>query len=185
MNFPHARKQPGSRSQRFVAAQRIQSKYLHLGCDPGTNSNETVLDFVELRLLYHYELFRSESLSFKVGAGLQYANTLLGIRQFRGTPKDDDLIQSAIVESNDTNVVLSARANWQFSQRWNASIELDGYDWGDESYLNSGISINWRATPTWDMGVGVRYIDRKIVNSELRNDLEIGDVTFRVTHGFH
>jgi hypothetical protein len=129
---------------------------------------ESRYNFLELRLVYRYELFRSENWSFKVGGGLQYANTSLEVTQFNGNPKDNDIIDFAVADPTDVNAVLSGRLDYRFNPRWSIKYEIDGYSSGNDSYLNTALSLIWQAAPGWDLGLGARLIRQ--ISATLRSE---------------
>lgn len=144
---------------------------------------EARYNLLELRFAYRYELLRSDRFSLRVGAGLQYKDTFLGITQFRGRPAENDIIEMAEAKSEDVNAIFSGRAKYKINLRWDIQLEIDGYD-GSDSYLNTALSVNWHAAPGWKLGLGGRWIEQDLRNSNLRNELEVGDLVFRVAHDF-
>ena len=147
---------------------------------PGTQF-EGRYNLLEIRFAYRYELFRTEKFSLKVGAGVQYLDTYLEINQFLGRPSEDMIVESAFAESEDITAVFSGRAEYSFNNRWSARYEIDA---GSDSYLNQALSLNWQASPGWELGLGARSIERDFNNGNLRNEIEIGDFVLRATHGF-
>jgi hypothetical protein len=53
-----------------------------------------------------------------------------------------------------------------------------------DEFLNTALSVNWHAAPGWRLGLGGRWIEQDIRNSNLRNELEVGDLVYRVAHDF-
>jgi hypothetical protein len=149
---------------------------------PGTQF-EGRYNLLEVRFVYRYELLRSEKWSVKVGGGLQYIDTFLGITQFMGLPSEDMIVQAAEAQSEDIAGVFSARVEFDFNDRWSARYEFDGAG-GSDTYYNNGLSLNWKAAVGWELGLGARSIQRDFRNNKLRNELEVGDFVLRVTHGF-
>jgi hypothetical protein len=75
------------------------------------------------------------------------------------------------VESHETKVAASIDSR--------LSIEMTR-----DEFLNTALSVNWHAAPGWRLGLGGRWIEQDIRNSNLRNELEVGDLVYRVAHDF-
>ena len=140
-------------------------------------------NFNEIRLVYRYALIDSEKWALKLGGGLQYADTYLGIRQFLGDSASENIIAEAEAESIAYNPILTGRLSYNFNYKWRLEYELDGVA-GGEKYINTALILNYRAAPGWDLGVGARYSNWEIDNATVKNELEYGDVVFRVAHMF-
>ena len=148
-----------------------------------TSTFRTRYNFNELRLVYRYSLIDSERWALKIGGGIQYADTYLGLRQFEGDSASNNIIAEAEAESIDYNAILSARIEFDFNYKWSLIYELDGTS-GSEKFINTALLLDYRVAPEWNLGLGVRYASWEIENETLKNELEYGDVVFRVAHYF-
>ena len=140
-------------------------------------------NFNEIRLVYRYALVDSERWVLKIGGGIQYADTYLGIRQFEGEKIDENIIAEAEAESITYNPILSGRLDFNFNYKWALRYELDGVT-GSQKYINTALFLNYRVAPGWDLGIGARYASWEIDDETVKNELEYGDVVFRVAHAF-
>jgi membrane-associated phospholipid phosphatase len=148
-----------------------------------TSTFRTRYNFNELRLVYRYSLVDAERWALKIGGGIQYSDTYLGLRQYEGDSASDNIIAEAEAESIDYNAILSARVEFDFNYKWSLIYELDGTT-GSQKFVNTALLLDYRIAPEWNLGFGVRYASWEIENETLKNELEYGDVVFRVAHYF-
>ncbi len=151
---------------------------------PSADTNlEARYNLVELRAVYRYRLIDNARFSLRIGGGVQYLETLLDVTQFRGSPRDNDVVEFARAQLKQTKALASLRANVTLSKRWRLDAHADGYG-GSDRFLSAGLLFNWRAAPEWELGIGYRYLDRSVSDARLKNELEVGDLVLSVTHGF-
>ena len=144
---------------------------------------ESRYNFIELRAVYRYRLVESARWSVRVGGGLQYHESFLGITQFLGSPRDNNIIEAAEASLEQIKAIASTRVSYRFGPRWRLDVQADGYP-GSDKYINAGVLLNWRAAPAWEFGFGARYIDREVTDGGVYNKLQAGDIVLSVTHGF-
>ncbi len=147
-------------------------------------SFEARYNMIDIRAMYRYRLVDTERWQVRVGAGAQYIETLLAVTQFRGSPRDNDVVEFARANVQQVKPMASLRATYSFNERWRLTGSYDGYG-GDDTFSSLGFVLNWRAAPGWDLGLGGRYIDRRVTDGDVYNKLQAGDFVFSVTHGFH
>lgn len=150
---------------------------------PGTNFSARY-DFGELRFSYRYTAIQSPRWTIKAGGGIQLTTTLLEVKQFLGAPADEVVVAQALADEVRANPVLSASAALSFADRWSLIFDLNASA-GNDKYVNSGIFLEFQATPEWRFGFGGRYLSRDFESSKLRNELRIADTLFRVAHSFY
>lgn len=144
---------------------------------------ESRYNFIEFRAVYRYRLAETKHWTVRIGGGLQYNESYLGITQFRGSPRDNDVIEFGEAGLEQIKAIASARVSYRFGQRWRVDVQADGYP-GSDSYLNAAVLLNWRVAPEWEFGIGGRYIDREVNDDDVFNKLQAGDIVLSVTHGF-
>ena len=150
--------------------------------EPDT-SFEARYNLIDARAVYRYRLVDNDRWQVRVGAGIQYLETTLDVTQFRGNPKDNDVVEFGRAQIKQKKAIASLRAEYAFNERWRLAGHLDGYG-GSDQYANAALVLNWRAAAGWDIGFGFRYIDREMSDGDIYNKLEAGDFVLSVTHGF-
>jgi len=170
----------------FDAARTLTEPALFAGVvfQPDDESQfETRYNFVEIRLSYRYTLIDTRSWRLRVGAGAAYQQSVLDVTQFLGRPSENVVIAQARANLEQIKALGSVRVSYNIDPRWRIDLQADGYP-GSDSYLNSALLLNWRASPAWEFGVGFRYLDRDVEDDDISNSLQNGDVILSVTHGF-
>jgi len=151
---------------------------------PQADTNfESRYNLIDARLVYRYRLVDNARWELRAGVGVQYLETLLAVTQFRGSPKDNDVVEFGRAQVRQWKPIASLRATFAFSERWRLTGSLDGYR-GSDDYASAGLVLNWRAAPGWDLGLGARYLDREMSADDVYNRLEAGDLVLSITHGF-
>ena len=140
-------------------------------------------NLIEARLVYRYRLIDSERVELRVGGGVQYLETLLDITQFRGSPKDNDIVEFARAQVKQSKAIASLRASYSFNDHWRLDAHFDGYGGGDR-FASTALLLNWRPAPEWDLGFGYRYLDRQMSDKDISNTLQVGDLVLRVSHAW-
>ena len=149
------------------------------------SSFEARYSFVEFRLAYRYSVLHTERIKLKLGVGAQYGETALDFTQFRGSPKDNDIIAASRANVDQIKLLASVHADIALSDRWRIDAQYDGVPGGSEFYHNAAVNFVWAAAPGWDLGFGARYVDRRVDEGNVRNELQHGDVTLSVSHYFY
>ena len=144
---------------------------------------EARYNFIEARAVYRYRLFDSGRSIVRIGAGASYQQTLLGITQFFGTPRNKTVIDAATADVKEVKAIASVRLQHRLTRRVEVELQADGFP-GSDRYLNAAALLNWRAAPGWTMGIGARYLDREVSSDDVYNKLQVGDLVLTVAHDF-
>ncbi len=144
---------------------------------------EARYNFIEVRAVYRYRLYDSGRSIVRMGAGASYQQSLLGITQFFGSPRERTIIDSATADIKEVKAIASLRMQHRFNRRIELELQADGYP-GSDYYLNAALLLNWRAAPGWSMGIGARYISRESSSDNVYNKLQVGDLVLTVAHDF-
>ncbi|MDJ0940695.1 MAG: phosphatase PAP2 family protein [Woeseiaceae bacterium] len=144
---------------------------------------EARYNFIEARAVYRYRLHESDRSTVRIGGGASYQQSLLGITQFFGTPRNKTVIDSATADIKEVKAIASLRMQHRFTRRIEVEFQVDGFP-GSDHYLNTALLLNWRAAPGWSMGIGARYIDREVSSDDVYNKLQVGDLVLTVSHDF-
>lgn len=152
--------------------------------DPG-DPDAAVFDsnyrWVDLRAGYRYNVVNNERWTARVGLSLQYSLTEFEVEQ----RNEDRVIIKNGNEAEDTVVpLLHVSGAYRFNDRWSMEAEFDGMSAGGDDYLNASFLIRWQPSRVWDLGIGGRWIDGRIDDDELFNEVELSDIVFRIGRSF-
>ena len=96
---------------------------------------ESRYNMIDARAVYRFRLVDTDRWQVRVGAGIQYLETLLDVTQFRGNPKDNDIVEFGRAQIKQKKAIGSLRASYKFNERWRLSAHYDGYG-GSDNFSN-------------------------------------------------
>jgi membrane-associated phospholipid phosphatase len=154
--------------------------------DPTANEQfNTNYRWFDWRARWRTALLQNDRWTVRAGAGLQYSQTTVEIEQ--GT--NNEILERADVSDSAIFPVIHGSADFQISPRWRISAQADGmsnfWDSDNGSYnWNTGLFVNFAASPLWDLGLGTRWIFAKADDTDLYNKFESYDVTLQLARSF-
>jgi membrane-associated phospholipid phosphatase len=137
------------------------------------------------RLRWRKALINNNRWTVRAGAGFQYLYTKVEVEQGVKVL----VIDQAEVSTNAWAPVIHGSVDWKISQRWKISAQVDGmtnfWDSDDNGYYwNTGLFVNFAASPIWDLGLGTRWIIAKGDEPQLYNEFKAYDITFQLGRSF-